>query len=449
MSRPDFDIVVVGARCAGAALGTFAARAGARVLLLDRDRMPSDQVLSTHQVHPRGMDVLDELGVGDDVRARAPASPRIRLVKGDAAVDLRFTAGRAEFCPRRKRLDGLLQAAAVAAGAELRDRTRVDDVVFEGERAAGVRTQGHDGARTTIRAALVVGADGRHSRVARQVGAQEYLGYDAPRAIYWGYWNAPAAWYGDDYPFDMYLGHGRHIRVIFQTDDDQLLIAGVPPVDEAAAWRREPLAALRASLAANPVTGPLIEGRDPDGKVRGTFRERYFFRRGAGPGWALVGDAGHHKDFVVGDGITEALLQARSLAAAIARQSDPALVQWWRERDLEALPPYYWGQDEGKVAPPGVLEAAVLRRVSRRPALARRMVRVPERQSSPYDALPLPVILAALAGCLLRGQAHALPEFLAQARRVRQYRGEVAARRRLLEDAVAQALPEHARASGW
>ena len=85
------------------------------------------------------------------------------------------------------------------------------------------------------------------------------------------------------------------------------------------AWRTDPDAALIADLASDSTTGPLIAGSAPDGRIRGTVKERYFFRRAAGNGWTLVGDAGHHKEFVIGDGITEALLQARSLAAAIAQ----------------------------------------------------------------------------------------------------------------------------------
>ena len=75
-----YDVVIVGARCAGATLATFLARAGASVLLLDKDRLPSDQILSTHTIHPPGLDVLD-VGVGDAVRAVAPPTHIVRLRK--------------------------------------------------------------------------------------------------------------------------------------------------------------------------------------------------------------------------------------------------------------------------------------------------------------------------------------------------------------------------------
>ncbi len=91
-----YDVVIVGARCAGATLATFLARSGASVLLLDKDRLPSDQILSTHTIHPPGIDVLDSVGVGAAVRAVAPPTHIVRLRKNDAAVDVEFGDGRAE-----------------------------------------------------------------------------------------------------------------------------------------------------------------------------------------------------------------------------------------------------------------------------------------------------------------------------------------------------------------
>ena len=103
----EYDVVIVGARCAGASLATLLSRAGASVLLLDKDPLPSDQVISTHTIHPPGIDVLDELGVGTAVRDGSPATHLVRLRKNNAHVDLQFADGRAEYCPRRYRLDGL------------------------------------------------------------------------------------------------------------------------------------------------------------------------------------------------------------------------------------------------------------------------------------------------------------------------------------------------------
>jgi flavin-dependent dehydrogenase len=432
MTPRHFDAVIVGARCAGAALATCLARAGARVMMVDRNPMPSDQVLSTHNIHPPGMDVLDELGVGDAIRAEAPATRVLRIRKNDAWMDIPFGEGRAGYCPRRMRLDGLLQDAAVRAGVELRDRTRAAGVLFERGRAVGVKLQ-HGHASENITAGLVVGADGRHSSVARAVAAEEYLAYDAPRGICWAYWDAPSAW--RRYPFGMYVAHiGDAIRFVFQTDHDQLVVGSLPglPLDEA--WRTDMTSALRGDLSRDPVIGPLLDGRAPDSRTRATFRERYFFRRAAGPGWALVGDAGHHKDFVIGDGITEALLQASSLARAITEGGDAALVRWWRARDVAALPAYYWGRDEGAVGASSELETRVIARLAGNPALRERIARLPEHQSSPYAVVPMRVVFATIADALMHGRFGVIPDFATQVVRMLHYRKNLRRSMRLLRE---------------
>ena len=404
-AQSRYDVLIVGARCAGATLATFLARAGASVLLLDKDPLSTDQILSTHTIHPPGLDVLDQVGVGNAVRAVAPPTHLVRLRKNDAFVDIEFSSDRAEYCPRRSRLDGLLQDAAASAGVEVLDRMRVTSLVRDGDRVVGVRAAGPAGHEQVFRASLVVGADGRHSTVARQVEAEEYLAYDAPRGMFWGYWNAPAFWRTDPaYPFGMYVANtDGHIRVIFQTDHDQLLIGSLPPVEQAMGWRTDPDAALIADLASDSTTGPLIAGSAPDGRVRGTVKERYFFRRAAGNGWTLVGDAGHHKEFVIGDGITEALLQARSLALAIAQGTDAALHRWWRARDVEALPYFFLGKDEGALGPPLELQQVVFSHVAKTPALRARMAATMEHQLSPTDTFPVRQVLWWTLGAALRG----------------------------------------------
>jgi menaquinone-9 beta-reductase len=438
-AQPHHDVVIVGARCAGATLATFLAKAGASVLVLDKDPRPSDQILSTHTIHPPGLDVLDEVGVGDAVRAVAPPTHIVRLRKNDAVVDYGFSDGRAEYCPRRKRLDGLLQDAAVSAGVEILDRTRVTSLVRDGERVVGVRAAGPAGQERVFRASLIVGADGRHSTVARQAEAEEYLGYDAPRAMFWGYWNAPAFWRTDPaYRFGMYLANtDGHIRVIFHTDHDQLLIGSLPPAEQAMAWRTNPDAALISDLASDSITGPLIAGSAPDGGVRGTLKERYFFRRAAGNGWMLVGDAGHHKEFVIGDGITEALLQARSLASAIAQGTDAALRRWWRARDVEALPYFFLGQDEGALGPPLELQQVVFSHAAKTPSLQARMAATMEHKLSPLETFPVRLVLWWTLGAAFRGSLGVIPQFAAMGRRGSAINREMRLRRRLLAEAEA------------
>ena len=435
MPGRDYDVVIVGARCAGATLATFLARAGAKVLLLDKDPLPSDYVISTHGISPPGIDVLDEVGVGDAVRAVTPAARVIRMNAEGTVIDIALPDGRAEYCPRRERLDGLLQQAAVGAGAELLDRTRVTSLLRENGRVAGVRAVSAGGERT-FTASLVVGADGRHSTVARLVEAEEYLGYDAGRAGFWGYWNAPSRWKSDPaYRFDMYFSHrAGQTGVIFPTDHDQLLIGSWPSMERAGEWRADPEGTLRGVLASEPQIGPLIAGTGPVGRVVGTVKERFFFRTGAGPGWVLVGDAGHHKDFVIGDGITEALLQTRALAPAVMAGTSEALTRWWYARDVAALPWYFFGKEAGAPGPLRELYRVVLSRLDAHPWLKARMFEVMERRRSHFEMNTGWQVLWWTLVAAARGRPRVIGELLAAGRRTLPMYLEWRSRKRLLAE---------------
>jgi len=409
-----YDVLIVGGRCAGASLAAFLARAGAKVLVIDKDRMPSDQVLSTHELHTSGMDVLDELGVGAAVRAVVPPNRSMRLRKGRAYIDVSF-GSRPEYCPRRLRLDALLWDTAQASGAETVDATRLVSLRLDGARVSGARLE-CQGKEREVSASWVIGADGRRSRVARQVGAEEYLAYDSPRAMYWSYWEAPRG-FGQTSAFGMYVGHrGAAVRVVFQTENDQLLIGSLPPLHDLPRWKADPLGTLTSDLMLDPEIEPLVAGKGPVEKLRGVVRERFFFRRAVGPGWALAGDAGLHKEWVTGDGISEALLQARSLSAALTHGNDSALERWWRQRDVAALPLYHFGKREGSLTEPSELEQVLFASIAARPEISARVAEVLERRRAPNQVVGAGHVLRVLAGGMISGNWQLWNDFKAVAK---------------------------------
>lgn len=437
MGERTYDAVIVGCRCAGAALAIYLARAGASVVVLEAGRLGTDQVLSTHTIHPGGMDLLDELGVGAAVRSVSPPARVIRFEVDGAYVDVEPPAGRYECCPRRYRLDGLLQEAAAAAGVEIREATRVTGVVHDGDRVAGVRAE-EAGRELEIRGTITVGADGRHSTIAKLVGAEEYLGYDAPRGMYWAYWEPPAAWRSTDYPYDFLLRFsGKDRRVLFSTDDGQILLATLPLIDAARGWRANVEARYLEDLRLDPDLNVLVTEGKMASKVIGTVSERYFFRRSAGEGWALVGDAGHHKDPIIGWGISEALLQAKRLAEAIRVGSDSSLERYWRQRDVEALPRFRLGEERGAPKPITPVFPVVLRRVETVPGLAQQLFRETEFDVNPYEVMPVSKVARWTLAEALRGRAGLILDFLAQGWQATAVQAEVKERQKLLDSVAA------------
>lgn len=433
MSRTNCDVVVVGARCAGAALATHLARRGASVVVLEAGRLGTDQVLSTHTIHPSGMDQLDELGVGAAVREGSPPARRIRFQVDGAYADIEPPEGRYECCPRRYRLDRLLQETASKAGAELRELTRVTDVLRDGDRVVGVRAV-HDDREIELRGDITVGADGRHSTIAKLVEAEEYLGYDAPRAMIWAYWEPPSVWTSSQYPFDFLLQfQGISRRVIFPTDDQQLLLATLPPVEEARLWKSDLERHYLDDLGSDPIFAPLIEEGVMKSKVIGTVSERYFYRRAAGAGWALVGDAGHHKDPILGWGISEALLQAKELAEAIGTGEDEALALYWRRRDVETLPRFRTGEDRAAPKPMNRVFPVVLGKTGTHPELKRQLFSETEYDVNPYEVLPVSKVALWTLKEVLRGRFDLIPDFIAQGKRATAVQAELDERSALLE----------------
>ena len=349
------------------------------------------------------MEELDVLGLAEQVRVETPALHGMRLSFDGIEAGLAFGKGRTAHCLPRQTLDAILQRAAVEAGAELRDRTRVMDLLRDADgTVCGVLTR-HAGAEPEpIRARLVVGADGRNSTIAQLVGAEEYLGYDGPRFVYWAYWRAPVGW-------DMHEFHSSFerdsARGIFPTTEGRILIATVPRLEELHRWRGDHAAAYAADIGAYAPVSMALEGQSPLGQVRGVLRPRYFFRVSGGEGWALIGDAGHHKEFVVGLGISDALGDARALAEAIRAEGleSPLVRSWWRQRDAKRIELYRWGRELGRAEPVDAVQRLMATRLARSPELASRYGEVIAGDLPPDELIPRAAAGRWLLGGLLRG----------------------------------------------
>ncbi|HWO12492.1 MAG TPA: hypothetical protein VNN80_23505, partial [Polyangiaceae bacterium] len=170
----------------------------------------------------------------------------------------------------------------------------------------------------------------------------------------------------------------------------------------------------------------------PCEKVRGYIPERYFFREPVGPGWLLIGDAGITQDFVNGNGMSEALRQAETAAAALLA-GEAALGRWWRERDVAALPMYQFGQIQGAPGAPSRLEERVLEHAARTPAIEQRFAASLAGELSPLAVVsPWTALRAVFAG-LLRGELGLAADLLQRARWIGELERIQARHRALLE----------------
>lgn len=354
-----FDVIVIGARCAGSPTAMLFARQGYRVLLLEKARFPQD-TLSSHYIHTEGVALLKQWGLLDRLREagcrpithQSYEAPGVRIDGFSLPID----GQRTTYAPRRYVLDPILAEGAVAAGVDFRESCAVNDLLFEGDRVVGVRYTTPGGAEATERARLVVGADGMRSLVARRTGAPNVIEHPRLTCTYYSYWA------GVPSHFELYERPGRWIGVI-PTNDDLTLLMAYFPQEEFGEIRK---AVEPAYLDAFRTTAPELYERMAAGErveqLYGTGHQENYFRKAFGPGWVLVGDAVNHKDSITARGITEAFVQARSLTGHIGENlhDDVALedaLQWYEE-DLDdaALSHYQGALNVAELKPEGRAE---------------------------------------------------------------------------------------------
>ncbi|HYI37322.1 MAG TPA: NAD(P)/FAD-dependent oxidoreductase [Thermoleophilaceae bacterium] len=328
------DIVIVGGRCAGSVLALRLARAGARVVMIDREELGSD-TLSTHALFPHAIARLDSLGVLAPLleRHEVPWSRYCMRVLGHEVIGTFTPVDGFDrmIAPRRPALDRVLGEAAIDAGVDARYGQKVTGLLGSGtddDPVRGVRLDSGE----TIEAPVTVGADGRASSVARMLGLERTRPLAGDMAFLLGYWRGlPET---DVLTLDTEADGGLSR---FPCEDGvQLLLAAGPaeltrggPEARKRAYhamvRRFPATLDPGALDQAELVGPVRAA--PETMLRG------YFRRPSGPGWALVGDSAHFKHPSTAQGISDAIEAAVHVADAVIEGGDGlGGYEAWRDR---------------------------------------------------------------------------------------------------------------------
>lgn len=347
--RTEYDVIVVGTRCAGSPTAMLLARNGYRVLAVDRATFPSDTI-STHHIHAPGVDALRRWGLLDRVIATG-APPIETYVVDFGAFTIVGKPGTA-YAPRRTVLDKLLVDAASEAGAEIREAFTVESLLFEEGRVVGIRGHERGGKTVSERARVVVGADGRFSFVADAVGAEEYDTKPKLLASYYSYWS--------DLPMDgRFANWVRSHRgmAAWPTNDGLTLVIAGWPYREFEANRTDVERHFFETLDTAPELAERVRAAKREERFVGAAVPGYF-RRPYGRGWVLVGDAGYNKDYITAQGISDAFWDAESCADALhqafsgARPFEEAMEAWRVARDARAKAMYELTSDFASLEPP-------------------------------------------------------------------------------------------------
>ncbi|HTZ44773.1 MAG TPA: NAD(P)/FAD-dependent oxidoreductase [Jatrophihabitans sp.] len=410
-----FDVIVVGARCAGSSLATMLARAGLKVAVIEQVRFPKP-TLSSHLMEADGIQFLQRLGVLEEVRATGVRFMQhvdlrlneLRLVR---RWPLRFDDLGGALFLRRHLLDSILADAAVAAGADVRFGTKVVELLWDRDRVCGVRVQDQHAERRLC-APLVVGADGRSSIVGHMTGARKYNINPNGRSYYFTFFEGAKESANDTFVF-----HRWGDRMVWAGPADSgLYLVGISPEGhEREYFRTHTQEGLLAHLRrCEPTAEGLADARIAT-QISGIRKFDGYFRQASGRGWVLAGDSGHFKDPAAGRGIGDAFLQVDALAPAIvsgldgsADGLDNTLARWgeWRDKRLQS---YYWlATDLGGAGTfPSMVPEAV-RRLEERGELSR-FFDLFSHRTDYYDVFPLRDVGLATGRMLLRGEHKRLP----------------------------------------
>ena len=378
-----WDAVVVGAGPAGSATALQLARAGARVLLLDRARFPRDKPCSEY-LSPESTRVLERLGQ-NVLGAVAAASPARLTGMKVVAPSGATVVGRFEtfsYALPRTRFDAILRAAAEAAGAEVREGVKVEELIYERGAVAGVV------ARDTYRARVVVGADGLRSVVARRLGPVYALG---PKRVAFA---AHVADVPDVHKLgEMHVGRPGYVG-LGPIGKGVTTVALVLPLAEARRGKR-----FFEELNRFPGVAGRFDATRIVRQVLATGPFARWSRRAvaAGGGALLVGDAADFFDPFTGQGIYSALRGAELATAAILTTlaTGASLQPYARARRHEFTGKWLLERMIGiAVGWPALIERVVGRMI-RRPELADLLVRA-TGNCVPARAALSPRVLAGL-----------------------------------------------------
>ena len=350
-----YDVIVVGARCAGSPTAMLLARKGYRVLLVDKATFPSD-ITRGHYIHQPGIARLQRWGLLDQLIAtNCPPVSRLALnlgpftFSGSPPPSDGTTDG---YNPRRKVLDKLLVDAAVAAGAELREHFAVQEILLDGERVTGIRGRGPGGALVTEQARMVIGADGIHSTVARAVQAPAYHTKPTLDCAYYTYHSGVPL-----EGAELYVRGPRYFGAA--ATNDGLVYSFVQiPHSELHTFRADLAGNYQRALDLAPQLAERLRSGKQEERILGASDLPNYLRKPYGPGWALVGDAGYHKDPFTAQGITDAFRDADLLAAAIdagfsGQQPLPeALAGYEQQRNQHVMPMYEFTCQLASFEPP-------------------------------------------------------------------------------------------------
>ncbi|MBK8000542.1 MAG: tryptophan 7-halogenase [Verrucomicrobia bacterium] len=322
-SITNCDVAVIGGGPGGAALATFLARAGHHCVIFEQSKFPRYHIGESLIPHTHG--IFDRLGLLPQLRASAfPVKHSVRFVShgGKESVPFYFS----ETIPgerartwqvERSQFDTMMLDHARAGGVEVHEQTSIDKVLFEDSRAVGVQTVSADGARSEVRAKVVVDASGRACIIGRQLGLRSPLP-ELRKASAWGYFRGGKRLPGIDAgETTMFLIPGGGWFWYIPLPDDMVSVGIVADPEYVFSESDDMEAAFTREVAKCAPLADRLSAATRVGPVRGSRHLAYLNRQTCGDGWVMIGDARAFLDPIYSSGLYLALGSAELAAQCI------------------------------------------------------------------------------------------------------------------------------------
>ena len=359
-----YDVIVVGARCAGSPVAMLLARKGYRVLLVDKVTFPRDTI-SSHYMQQAAIIQLKRWGLLNKiVNLGCPPTQKATFDFFDSIVLTAYalpvdgTVG--GYGVRRIVLDKILVDAAVEAGVELREGFIMQEICTDGDCVTGILGRTSSGSVVMEKAPIVIGADGINSLVARSVHAPEYNTHPSIACYYYSYWSGVPM-----EGAEVYIRDGRFVVGMLTNDNLVNILVGWPN-EEFPTFRADVEKNFLATLDLIPELAERVRSGKREERYFGTGHVPNFFRKPYGNGWALVGDAGYFRDPMLAQGIKDAFLSAELLANAIdaglseRKPLNEALAEYEQQRNEAVMPLYKLVCERATLKPPSSKEMQLI-----------------------------------------------------------------------------------------
>jgi 2-polyprenyl-6-methoxyphenol hydroxylase-like FAD-dependent oxidoreductase len=314
-TRPsDYDAVIVGGSLAGCTTAILLGRAGQRVAVVEKQPDPEAfKRMCSHFIQASAVPTIERLDLLEPIMEAGGVRSRIRAWTPWGELDPPKENSGYAVNLRRETLDPMVrEAAAATPGVDLYLGHAATGLTRGGEAFDGVTVRTPEGEEKTLRARLVVGADGRDSKVVKLAEVKEKT-HPHGRFAYGSYFEGPPIegspdgkiWFADP-----------HWAAAFPTDSGLTFYAAMPTMELLPEFKRDPEAALISFISKLPEPPPIHEQRRVDdvvGKIDMTNR----VREQVAPGLALVGDAALATDPLFGVGCGWAFESGEWLADSV------------------------------------------------------------------------------------------------------------------------------------